>query len=259
MLLNPIEVAWNSGNTLRNWLATNLPIQGAKRLVRIEEGNDGVSFYFEDNTCAKANIVVGADGINSNGRPCRHCPNLEYPVSVRCADVGGKKLIPLAAIVGQLELPWDAFKRQIELGHSGYMSRSEAPRFFNLCGLHQANPDGISWQHYWIWMVPEAGIAEPGHWLRHVSQEKLDHVLASVAALPPRLREMFERTPASGIQEGPYIWRDLQLAPFELARRGRRCSHVPRRPLEAKGGHHALIDALRLSKVLKRLPSTNYT
>jgi flavin-dependent dehydrogenase len=53
---------------LRNWLATNLPIQWGKRVMRIEHDDEGVSVDFEDGTTAKGDILVGADGINSIGR-----------------------------------------------------------------------------------------------------------------------------------------------------------------------------------------------
>ncbi len=52
---------------LRNWLATNIPIQWGKRVKRIEHDDEGASVYFEDGTSAKGDILVGADGINSIG------------------------------------------------------------------------------------------------------------------------------------------------------------------------------------------------
>lgn len=52
---------------LRDWLATNLPIQWGKRVQRIEHDDEGVSVYFEDGTSAKGDILVGADGIKSVG------------------------------------------------------------------------------------------------------------------------------------------------------------------------------------------------
>jgi 2-polyprenyl-6-methoxyphenol hydroxylase-like FAD-dependent oxidoreductase len=53
---------------LRNWLATNIPVQWGKRVMRIEHSDEGVSMDFEDGTSAKGDILVGADGINSVGR-----------------------------------------------------------------------------------------------------------------------------------------------------------------------------------------------
>ncbi|KAI1385656.1 FAD/NAD(P)-binding domain-containing protein [Hypoxylon trugodes] len=232
---------------LRNWLATNLSIQWGKRLTRIEQGDDGVSVYFEDGTSAKGDIVVGADGVKSVVR--------EYLLEKPNSDL--LSLVPLAAIVGQLELSGDAFKRQLELGHSGYLVRSQELGFFNFCGLHETNPDGVSGKHYWMWMTPDPNVAEPDHWLQNASQqEKLDHVLKSVAPLPPQFREIFEQTPASGITEKPYIWRDLQLEQSSLPA-GRvvllgDAAHAMT-PFRGEGGFHAFIDALKLSKVLGQL------
>ncbi|RYP22514.1 hypothetical protein DL765_001572 [Monosporascus sp. GIB2] len=116
-----------------------------------------------------------------------------------------------SSIVGTaLELSGGAFKRQLELRYSGYMSRSQEVGFFNFCGLHQVQvkPDGLSGQCYWMWMEPDAKVGDADHWLRMASQqEKPDHVLKSVVALPPRLREVSELTPANGIKKEPYVWR----------------------------------------------------
>ncbi|RYP86402.1 hypothetical protein DL770_004907 [Monosporascus sp. CRB-9-2] len=108
-----------------------------------------------------------------------------------------------------------------------------------------------------MWMEPDPKVAEPDHWLRTASQQKkLDHVLKSVAALPPRLREIFELTPAGGIKKEHHIWHDLQLDIDSLPA-GRvvllgDAAHAMT-PFRGGGGHHALIDALKLSKALGRL------
>jgi len=43
-------------------------IEFDKRLVRLAESNDGVDLYFEDGSRAQADVVVGADGVNSKMR-----------------------------------------------------------------------------------------------------------------------------------------------------------------------------------------------
>ncbi len=53
---------------LRDWLATNIPVQWGRRVTRIEQDNDGISVYFKDGASAKGDILVGADGVNSVGR-----------------------------------------------------------------------------------------------------------------------------------------------------------------------------------------------
>ncbi|KAI4243626.1 MAG: hypothetical protein L6R42_010712, partial [Xanthoria sp. 1 TBL-2021] len=53
---------------LRDWLATNIPIQWGKRVQRIVDNDEEVCVYFEDGTSAKGDILVGADGIKSVGK-----------------------------------------------------------------------------------------------------------------------------------------------------------------------------------------------
>jgi hypothetical protein len=159
--------------------------------------------------------------------------------------------------VGQLDLAGDDFKRQLELGHSGYMSRSQELGFHYFCGLHEVNPDGVSGKHYWQWMRPDSDIDKPDHWLQTATQqEKLDFVLEKISPLPAQFRDIFEKTPASGIKKEPHIWRDLQLDIDSLPA-GRvallgDAAHAMT-PFRGEGGHHALIDSLKLSKLLAQL------
>lgn len=52
---------------LRNWLLLGVPVQWGKKFVRYEEDADGVTAYFEDGTNTRGTILVGADGVNSQG------------------------------------------------------------------------------------------------------------------------------------------------------------------------------------------------
>lgn len=47
---------------LRQWLATNMPVQYGKHAVRIEEKNNIVTVHFADGTSATGDILVGAEG-----------------------------------------------------------------------------------------------------------------------------------------------------------------------------------------------------
>lgn len=149
----------------------------------------------------------------------------------------------------------EAFKRQLALGHSAYIYSSPDLGFFNFAGLHHVYPDGVSGRHYWMFMQPDARVADPGHWLQTASQqEKLDHVLQSVAKLPPKLQEIFQSTPVNGIKKEPHIWRDLELNSLPTGRvvLVGDAAHAMT-PFRGEGGYHALIDAMRLSKVLGQL------
>lgn len=163
--------------------------------------------------------------------------------------------MPLAAIAGQVTLSGDTFKRQLELGHSGYILVSPDRKFFSFCGLHHTLPDGVSGRHYWVFMQPDAGVTDPNHWLQKATQqEKLDHVLKSVqAGLSPKFRELFELTPVEGIKDVPHVWRDLELdvgsVPAGPVMLLGDAAHAMM-PFRGEGGHHAIIDALKASKML---------
>lgn len=64
---NPILRA--SRNKLRTWLTTGLNIQFGKRAIRVEEDTDSATVYFEDGTSARGDLVIGADGVKSIGKP----------------------------------------------------------------------------------------------------------------------------------------------------------------------------------------------
>ena len=165
------------------------------------------------------------------------------------------KLVPLAAIVGEVTLSGEEFKRQLALGHSAYIFASPDLGFWNFGGLHYVLPDAVSGRHYWMFMQPDADIAKPDHWLQTATQqEKLDYVVKKVAKMPPKFREIFELTPASGIKKEPHIWRDLELTSLPTSRviLVGDAAHAMT-PFRGEGGYHTLIDALKLSKVLGQL------
>lgn len=165
------------------------------------------------------------------------------------------KLVPLSAVVGEVTLSGDEFKRQLALGHSAYIFASPNLGFFNFGGLHYVLPDGVSGRHYWMYMEPDPEVAKPDHWLQTASQqEKLDYVVKKVSAMPPKFQEIFKLTPASGIKKDPHVWRDLELTSLPTGRviLVGDAAHAMT-PFRGEGGYHTLIDVLKLSKVLGQL------
>ncbi|KAI0111112.1 FAD/NAD(P)-binding domain-containing protein [Nemania sp. FL0031] len=233
---------------LRSWLATNIPIQWGKRAIRIEHDSSKVSVHFEDGTSTSGDILVGADGINSVVR--QHL--------LRRSATELLNVVPLATIVGQLELSGEAFKRQLALGHSGYMLIRPDLGFIGFAGLHYVHPDGLSARYYWNFMQTDHDIGKINdHWLHKASQqEKKDHVLKCIQELSPQFREIFEITRLEGIREETHVWRDLELdsigIPASRVILMGDAAHAMT-PFRGEGGYHTLVDTLVLSKMLGEL------
>ncbi|KAI0172768.1 FAD/NAD(P)-binding domain-containing protein [Hypoxylon sp. FL1284] len=235
---------------LRNWLTTNIPVQWGRRVERIEHDDDGVSVHFEDGGSAKGGILVGADGINSIVR--------QHLLNRPATDL--LNVVPLATVVGQLELSGEAFKRQLALGHSGSMLIRPDLGFIGFAGLHYVHADGKSACYYWNFMQTDHDIGKPDHWLQKATQqEKLDLVLQFIQQLSPEFREIFEMTRAEQIQQNTHVWRDLELEGVGLP--GGRvilmgdAAHAMT-PFRGEGGYHTLVDTLVLGKVLGELESS---
>ena len=164
-------------------------------------------------------------------------------------------VIPLATIIGELDLSGEAFKRQLALGHSGIMGLDPDLGFFSFVGLHYVNPDGLSAHYYWNLMFYDSDVAKPDHWLQTASkQEKLDRALQATEKMSPKLREIFERTKPEEIREAQHVWRDIDLASLPAGRvilMGD-AAHAMM-PVRGEGGFHTLVDSLVLGKTLARL------
>ena len=161
----------------------------------------------------------------------------------------------MAAIVGQLTLSGDEFKRQLALGHSSYTLIRPELGFITFVGLHDVSPDGSSGRFFWMMMRPDPAITQPDHWLQTASkQQKYDHVMAAVAKMPPRFREIFELTPVDGMKEDTHIWRDLELPSLPAGRillMGDAAHAMT--PFRGEGGYHTFLDAMAISKMLDKL------
>ena len=247
---------------------TNLPVQWNKHVARIEQDDKGVSVYFKDGTSARGDIVVGADGVHSVGRfissarwvttPSRWLTwrNRVRQHMLQRPSSDLLQVVPLTAIVGELTLSGEAFKRQLALGHSAYNLINPELGFIGFVGLHYVFPDGASGRFFWMFMQPDPDdVSHPQHWLHTTSQqEKLDHVLKTVAKLPPKFREVFEMTPTDGVRKEPHVWRDIELDSLPAGRvvlLGDAAHAMT--PSRGEGAFHAFVDAMKLTVALGQL------
>ncbi|KAF3024209.1 hypothetical protein E8E14_010572 [Neopestalotiopsis sp. 37M] len=190
---------------LRQWLATDIPIQWSKHLVSIssDDAAGRVTVEFADGTSATGDIVVGADGVNSSVR--------EHLLQRSNHDI--LNIVPTATIIGDVRLSGAAMERQLSLGHSCYIaSPGASSRTF--VGLQQVAPDGQSGDFYWFHMEDDAGVGAPGHWLRTASRrDKLAYVKEALLArsFHPQLREVVEMTTADGIRDDEFVFRDSEI------------------------------------------------
>ncbi|KAK3376288.1 hypothetical protein B0T24DRAFT_591963 [Lasiosphaeria ovina] len=68
---------------LREVLSTNVEVHWAKPAVRIEEGDDKVTVFFEEGTSASGGVLVGADGTFSAAPPTW---NSSFSWATRCSS-----------------------------------------------------------------------------------------------------------------------------------------------------------------------------
>lgn len=253
-------------------MATNIPIQWGKRVQRIEHDDQGVAVYFEDGTSAKGDILVGADGVKSVGMLSILILVSTFSIAkIRNATVRQQllqkshdevlKIIPLAAIVGELKLSGEAFKRQLQLSHGSYSLIDSEKGYLTFCSLHDVAPDGKSARYYWIMSRSDPTIADPDHWLHKATQqEKLDHAREVMSNREPKFREIFDLTPVEGVKKETHIWRDLELSSLPAGRvvlMGD-AAHVMT-PFRGEGGYNTFIDAMALAKILDRLDKEDKT
>ncbi|KAI1332476.1 FAD/NAD(P)-binding domain-containing protein [Xylariaceae sp. FL0255] len=222
----------------REWLATKIPVQWGKKIVRVEEEKDQVTVHFGDGTSASGEILIGADGLNSVvrehvlGRPNRDVLNLN----------------PLAIIWGETTLSGAAMERQLSLGHSAYALAPAGNRIF--VGLNKVNED-LSGDYYWYFSYEDDKVGDEDHWLMTATKEaKYEYVRKVTDTLEPKFREIFERTSADHITPGPWLSRDAVIPSFPVKRTVLLgdAAHAMT-PFRGEGGMHALRDAMSLSDV----------
>ncbi|KAI1473836.1 putative monooxygenase [Daldinia eschscholtzii] len=209
---------------LRKWLATNMPIQYGKHAIRIEEHDDLVTVHFEDGTSATGDILIGAEGSCS--------PSKKYLL-------GGEDVIrhPHQGMInGEVILSGHDMEQQLQMGVSCYLVDAsltdETPSFF-FVGLSEVFPDGKSGRYYFNIFWRDENATKKDFWTYSASSEKLyETALEKTKHLPPKFRSI-----------------------GRITLLGDSAHSMP--TFRGEGGFHALLDALKLGKVLSNLQTNN--
>ncbi|OTB11032.1 hypothetical protein K445DRAFT_27083 [Daldinia sp. EC12] len=239
---------------LRKWLATNMPIQYGKHAIRIEEHDDLVMVHFEDGTSATGDILIGAEGSCS--------PSKKYLL-------GGEDVIrhPHQGMInGEVILSGHDMEQQLRMGVSCYLVDAsltdETPSFF-FVGLSEVFPDGKSGRYYFNIFWRDENATKKDFWTYSASSEKLyETALEKTKHLPAKFRSIVEKTGSEGIKTPPLRLYTLTMDP-ELLPKGRitllgdAAHSMPTYDSSRRRGFHALIDALKLGKVLSKQQTNN--
>ncbi|KAI1331017.1 putative monooxygenase [Xylariaceae sp. FL0255] len=153
-----------SRHKLIQWLATHIPVQYNKQVVKVEEGEEKVKIFFQDGTSAEGDILVGAEGGRSATR--RHIlrDSIDPVRNVKMGTIGGSNI-----------LSGDAMIEQLELGHSLYtvdMHSTNGSPMILLVSLGEIAPDGKSGTFFWVLIWPDEEAVKDDFWTNTASAEE---------------------------------------------------------------------------------------
>lgn len=194
---------------LRDWLATNIPVQYGKAVESFEEDSESVRLHFADGTSATGDYLVGADGSYSRVRRGIFS-KLGLPDSL--------SPLPLATIVGETTLAGADFERQLELANSCYVAgyRSDCSLFV---GLNSVSADGKSGRYYWSVSYRDESARQRPNWIAAASREDLYSIARrKLDKLNPRFLEVLDKTDPSGIVLPPLKLQDIELLSLPVSR-----------------------------------------
>ncbi|KAM7190795.1 hypothetical protein V8F20_009591 [Naviculisporaceae sp. PSN 640] len=239
---------------LREWLGHGIEVQYGKQVIGLEEDAEGVTVKFKDGGEARGSLVVGCDGTRS---------------LVRQHLLAGKpdplQDVPIASIVGEVELHGEDMIHQLELAHSGAVivlpSDDTEEYIMNFVGLNEVRPDVKSALFYWLVYFHIGEAEAPVSRARYKEACKSQEALLALALektkkFHPAFRRVIERTNVDGMKFPPLILRDLILKAEDLPA-GRitllgDAAHCMV-PFRGEGGIRAMEDALSLAGYIDRI------
>ena len=164
--------------------------------------------------------------------------------------------VPDGVIVAEVTLDKTAFDRQLQLAHSAYTGLGRW--FHTFVGLQSVAADAQSAKYDWflVWEDDKAGKSD--FWIHSASKEELyQFALEKTKDLDPKSTEIIRLTQPEGVVTPPLVIWDMLLKPEDMPK-GRMITLLgdaahPMTPFRGEGGCHALIDALKLGKVIGEL------
>ncbi|MCJ1382841.1 hypothetical protein MMC17_005954 [Xylographa soralifera] len=226
----------------RAWLSEHIPVQWNKTFSHYEESESGVIVHFRDGTSAAGDLLVGADGINS---PVRS--------QLLAANLPELNELPLAYIIGEIQLNKAQYERQLALASSFYLVYGEGFKLF--AGSSGVSEDKGTASYYWhLSWRDEAAVDNESYWTTHASKkELLDCAKKRVQTMHPNFQELIELTPEDGILQNAVRVRDW--IPTDLPQ-GRVTllgdAIHPMTQFRGEGANHAMLDGLKLADLINR-------
>jgi hypothetical protein len=237
----------------------------------IEELGDKVILSFPNGSSVTGDILVGADGINSQGIVQSICSSFADILLVRSfliPDGGPLERVPTGIIAGETTVTKTFFEKQLELGHSAYVVDGEEAHLF--VGLKSVVDGGLKAEYYWFLIWDDPNAASDSYWTSSASRVELyDFALKKTASMDPQLTEIMRITTTDGIITPPLVLRDMVLKSLPNTRITllgdaahpmtpcRSCQSNSKRFLitilvRGEGGSHAMQDALNLTRAIGR-------
>jgi hypothetical protein len=125
--------------------------------------------------------------------------------------------IPLAIVMGETVLSDEALERQIQLGHSCWLTLNKHVRLFS--GIKNIRPDGKSADIYWLTLHEDDKVTDPDHWLRTATREdKYNFALQSISDLDPKFQEVVMLSKAEAMKDIPLIFWDALIEDLPTSR-----------------------------------------
>ncbi len=125
--------------------------------------------------------------------------------------------VGLVIISGEPQLSGAALARQLQLGHSAWITFGPGFHLFN--GLNEVSADGDTGSYYWLLYLPDPNPTDPGHWLRTATrEEKYEYVLKKIGGIDEKFQEGVKAGGAEVISDNFSLYYDAVIESLPVSR-----------------------------------------